>query len=193
MKEGFRRAGDRMREGREGAESRLERARSRLNAMRERLSHGTEDLTEEGRRRVLAARERAVEARHQMARQWDRQSRAAMGAYDRQPLAAGALAFAAGAAIAAALPRTRMEDEYFGDQSDRLMEEAERIFQEERAKLGRVAEATADEAKAVMREKAEEAKEGVKSVETQAREAADRVAQKAKDEAEKQNLGKPGS
>jgi ElaB/YqjD/DUF883 family membrane-anchored ribosome-binding protein len=193
MKEGFRRAGDRMREGREGAESRLERARSRLNAMRERLSHGTEDLTEEGRRRVLAARERAVEARHQMARQWDRQSRAAMGAYDRQPLAAGALAFAAGAAIAAALPRTRMEDEYFGDQSDRLMEEAERIFQEERAKLGRVAEATAEEAKAVLRETADEAKEGVKSAEAQAREAADRVARKAKDEAGKQNLGKPGA
>jgi hypothetical protein len=193
MKEGFRRAGDRMREGRDSAESRLERARSRLNAMRERLSHGTEDLTEEGRRRVLAARERAVEARHQMARQWDRQSRAAMGAYDRQPLAAGALAFAAGAAIAAALPRTRMEDHYLGDQSDRLMEEAERIFQEERAKLGRVAEATAEEAKAVLRETADEAKEGVKSAEAQAREAADRVAKKAKDEAQKQNLGKPGA
>jgi hypothetical protein len=193
MKEGFRQASARMRHGRAGAESRIERARERLRAMRERLSHGTEDMSEEGRRRVLAARERAMEARHQLARQWDRQSRAAMGAYDRQPLAAGALAFAAGAAVAAALPRTRMEDEYLGEQSDRLMEEAERIFEEERAKLGRVAEATAEEAKAVMREKAGEAKEGVKSAEAQAREAAERVAQKAKSEAEKQNLGKPGS
>lgn len=193
MKEGFRQASARMRHGRAGAESRIEQARERLRAMRERLSHGTEDMSEEGRRRVLAARERAMEARHQLARQWDRQSRAAMGAYDRQPLAAGALAFAAGAAVAAALPRTRMEDEYLGDQSDRLMEEAERIFEEERAKLGRVAEATAEEAKAVMREKAGEAKEGVKSAEAQAREAADRVAKKAKSEAEKQNLGKPGS
>jgi len=193
MKDGFRRAGDRMREGREGAESRLDRARERLKAMRERLSHGTEDLTEDGRRRVLAARERAVEARHQMARQWHRQSRAAMGAYDRQPLAAGALAFAAGAAIAAALPRTRIEDDYLGDQSDRLLEEAERIFQEERAKLGRVAEATADEARAVLREKGEEVKDGLRSAEGEAREAAERVANKARDEADKQNLGKPGA
>jgi hypothetical protein len=193
MKEGFRQAGKRMRHGREGAESRIEGARRRLEAMRERLSHGTEDLSEDARRRVLAARERAVEARHQLARQWDRQSRAVMGAYDRQPLAAGALAFAAGAALAAALPRTKIEDDYLGDQSDRLLEEAERIFQEERAKLGRVAEATAEEAKAVMREKTEEAKEGVKTAEAEAREAADRIAKKAKSEAEKQNLGKPGS
>jgi len=195
MKEGFKRAGERMREGTRsagaGADSRIERARNRLNMMRERLSHGTEDMTEEGRRRVLAAREQAIEARHQMARQWSRQSRAAKGAYDRQPLAAGALAFAAGAAVAAALPRTRMEDEYIGDQSDRLMEDAERIFEEERAKLGRVAKATAEEAKSVAREKTQEAKEGVKSVQQEAREGAERVANKAKEEAEKQNLGKP--
>lgn len=197
MKEGFRRAGERMREGARSteadAESRIERARDRLNKMRERLSHGTEDMAEDARRRVLAARERAVEARHQMARQWDRQSRAAAGAYDRQPLAAGALAFAAGAAIAAALPRTRIEDEYMGDQSDTLLEEAERIFEEERAKLGRVAEATAEEARKVVREKGEEAKEGAKSVQQEAREGAERVAKKAKEEAGKQNLGKPGT
>ena len=196
MKEGFQRAGERMRDGARSAgadaESRIERARNRLNKMRERLSHGTEDMTEEARRRVLAARERAVEARHQMARQWDRQSRAAAGAYDRQPLAAGALAFAAGAAVAAALPRTRIEDEYMGDQSDTLLEEAERIFKEERAKLGRVVDATADEARKVAHEKGEEAKEGAKTVQHEAREGAERVANKAREEADRQNLGKPG-
>jgi gas vesicle protein len=192
MKEGFARAGERMRGGRAAAESRMERARRRLDRLRERLSHGTDDLTEESRRRVLAARERAMEARHQLARQWTRQSRAASGMYDRQPLAAGALAFAAGAALAAALPRTRMEEEYIGDYSDQLMEEAERVFHEERAKIGRVAKATADEARAVLGEKTEEVKEGVHTVQDEAREGAERIANRARDEAEKQKLGKPG-
>jgi hypothetical protein len=84
-----------------------------------------------------------------------------VNAFDRQPLAAGALAFAAGAAIAAALPRTQMEDDYFGERSDQFLEDAERLFEEERAKLGRVAKATADEAKAVMSEKADGMKEGM--------------------------------
>jgi hypothetical protein len=192
MKEGFRRAGDRMRRGGD-AEGRIEKARHRLSQLRDRLAHGTEDLSEEGRRRVVAARERAVEARHQIARQWDRRSRSAVNAFDRQPLAAGALAFAAGAAVAAALPRTRMEDDYFGEQSDQFLEEAERIFEEERAKLGRVAKATADEARAVMSEKAEEMKDGMGSVKEEARGAAERVAAKAKEEAEKERLGQPGS
>jgi gas vesicle protein len=195
MKEGFHRAGERMREGSESvrheAESRIEQASRRLSELRERLAHGTEDMSEEARRRIVAARERAVEARHQMARQWDRQTRAAAGMYDRQPLAAGALAFAAGAALAAALPRTRMEDEYMGEQSDHLLEEAERIFEEERAKLGRVASATMDEAKAVVSDMAEEVKDGVKTAQAEGREAAERVADRAKSEAEKQNLGKP--
>ena len=203
MKEGFRRAGERMQEGmhragekmhetREDAETRMERARRRLDQMRERLAHGTEDLSEEGRRRVVAAREKAMEARHHLARQWSRQRRAASGMYDRQPLAAGALAFAAGAALAAALPRTRTEDAYLGEYSDELMQEAERIFEEERAKVGRVARATADEAKTVLNEKADEAKQGVKAAQGEAREGAERVANRAKEEAEKQNLGKPG-
>jgi gas vesicle protein len=197
MKEGFQRAGDRMREGaestRHGAEGRIESARRRLNRLRERLAHGTEDLSEDSRRRIIAAREKAMEARHQLSREWDRRSRSAVNAYDRQPLAAGALAFAAGAAIAAALPRTQFEDEYMGEQSDHLLEEAERIFEEERAKLGRVAKATADEAKAVMGEKVEEMKHGVGAVQEEAREGAERVAAKAREEAEKQKLGQPGA
>lgn len=196
LKAGVRKAGDRMREGsqdiRHGAESRIEAARRRLKDLRERLSHGTEDMSEDARRRIVAARERAMEARHQMSRQWDSGSRAAAGMYDRQPLAAAALAFAAGAALAAALPRTRMEDEYLGEHSDTLLHEAERLFEEERAKLGAVVRAAADEARDVMSEKAGEAKEGAKAMGDEAREAAERVAERARAEAEKQNLGQPG-
>lgn len=43
-----------------------------------------------------------------------------------QPLVAGALSFAAGAALGAALPPTRQEDELFGQQSDQLKQQAEK-------------------------------------------------------------------
>ncbi len=45
-------------------------------------------------------------------------------AFVAQPLVAGALAFAVGAAIAASLPHTEMEDEFLGDPSDDLKEQA---------------------------------------------------------------------
>lgn len=43
---------------------------------------------------------------------------------EEQPLLAGVLAFAAGAAIAAVLPHTRQEDELIGRQSDRIKDKA---------------------------------------------------------------------
>jgi hypothetical protein len=54
----------------------------------------------------------------------DRTSRMAMDMYQNQPLVAGALAFAAGAAIAAALPRTEQEDQAVGEISDKVKRQA---------------------------------------------------------------------
>ncbi|MCO6048292.1 DUF3618 domain-containing protein [Mesorhizobium sp. RP14(2022)] len=59
----------------------------------------------------------------------DRGARAARSAADtmhEQPLITGALAFAAGAAIAALLPRTRQEDELLGETADQVKAEAGR-------------------------------------------------------------------
>lgn len=55
-----------------------------------------------------------------------RASEDAMRMMREQPLLAGAIAFAAGAAIAAALPRTRQEDEMVGELSDQAKGEAVR-------------------------------------------------------------------
>lgn len=44
--------------------------------------------------------------------------------FDRQPLIAGALAFAAGAALGAALPHTAQEDELLGEQADKVRGQA---------------------------------------------------------------------
>lgn len=55
-------------------------------------------------------------AQHQM----DRTSRMMVQGFERQPLVAGALAFAAGAALGAALPHTREEDKLVGEVSDQV-------------------------------------------------------------------------
>lgn len=166
--------------------------------LRDRLAEGTEQFSEEARHRIVAARESAMHARDRAAQAFRSSSAQAGDLYDRQPLVAGLLAVAAGAAIGAALPRTKMEDDYFGDESDHLFHEAERIYHEERDKAERVMNATLDEAKAVAAEgktAAKDAAPGAKSAAHDAMEsvkdAAQRVKDRAVDEAEKEKLGSP--
>ncbi len=165
-----------------------------------RLHEGTEHMSEAARERIVAARASAVAARERAMEVVDRNWRygrdSAADFYEEQPLVVGALAVAIGAAIAGALPRTRYEDEVFGEQSDWLFDEAERIYHEERAKLERVAGAAAGEAKSVLdeeRDKLDEAgKSAVKTATDDAKAAAQRISDKAAEEADKQKLGKPG-
>ena len=100
--------------------------------------------------------------------------RRAGDALSEYPLVAGALAFAAGAAVAALLPRTRMEDRAVGTYSDRLMAEAERIFAEEKSRAASALRAAADEAGKVARDAVADVKRDVK-------EGAERVADRASD------------
>ena len=118
----------------------------RAKALRERLSHGTEQLSEEGRARVLAAREKAHHAREAAMTRINEGRDKAVDLFEEHPLIAGGLALAVGAALGAALPHTRFEDEHFGETSDELFHEAERIFAEEREKLGSAMKETADDA-----------------------------------------------
>ena len=129
----------------------------RAAQLRRRLAEGTEDLSEAARERVIAARESAVRARASAA-SYGREGRdRAVDIFEDQPLVVGALALAVGAAIGAALPRSRTEDRYMGQHRDQLMADAERIFAEEKSKLGKVAQAASDEAKKVLRETKEDA------------------------------------
>lgn len=170
-------------------------ASDRAGALRERLAEGTENLSEEAKARVVAARERAMEARD-AAMDYGRKGRErAADMYEAQPLIAGALALALGAAVGAALPHSRIEDRYLGDYSDDLMDEAERIFAEEKDKLSKVAQAATDEAKRVVREAKQEADDAApaetaeQAVAEKAKVYGQRVADAAKDEAQKQSLG----
>lgn len=179
----------------DGVQNLTSTAADRAAALRERLAQGTDDMSEEARDRIVAARERAVEARD-AAMHYGRQGREkAVDLFEDQPLIAGALALAVGAAIGAALPRSKMEDEYLGEQSDSLMDEAERVYQEEKDKLTKVAAAATDEAKKVVSEAKESADDAApadtvsKAVVDKAKSSGKRIADAAKAEAEKQNVG----
>ena len=54
----------------------------------------------------------------------DQLSRQIGALFDQQPLIAGALAFAAGAALGAALPHTKQEDQLIGEQADKIRGQA---------------------------------------------------------------------
>ena len=173
----------------DGARNLAASASDRAAALRKRLSEGTEHLSEDARERVVAARERAVEAQRAAANYARKGRDRASDAFEDQPLVAGALAVALGAAVAAALPRSRMEDDYLGEHSDNLINEAERVFAEEKQKLGNVAQAATDEAKKVVSDAKDEVGNAARTAADKAKASGERVADAAQAEAKKQHVG----
>ena len=99
-----------------------------------------------------------------------------------QPLVAGAIALALGAAVGGALPRSRVEDRMFGEQSDGAMETARTLAKEQGAKVQATASAVvdealniADEASAELGAKMPSGEEIVDAAESKVREAASRL------------------
>lgn len=74
--------------------------------------------------------------------QTDQISRQIVELFDKQPLIAGALAFAAGAALGAALPHTEQEDQLVGEQADKVRgtatEKASELYQQGKDKAAEV-------------------------------------------------------
>lgn len=125
-----------------GAADNLGQAASGLT---ERMSHGLEHLSDEARTRVLAARRAAHDARRASAAAVRKGVRASSNFFEDQPLVVGALALAIGAAMGGALPHSKIEDDTLGDSSDRLFDEAQALFRQERDKaLAAVKNAASD-------------------------------------------------
>ncbi len=178
---------------RDGARRRGSEMGASAHQLRERITDGTQGMSEDAKRRVVAARTRAYEAQVK-AEYYARQGREkASSFYEQQPLVAGAIALAVGAAIGGMLPRTQREDETFGAYRDDLMDEAYRVYQDERARLTDAARATAEDAKQQAQDLARTVQDDLKGtatdVQDKAREAADHVAETAKSEAQKKDVG----
>lgn len=77
-------------------------------------------------------------------------SRQILSLFDNQPLVAGALAFAVGAAVGAALPSTAQEDELLGKPADKLrskaMKEAGNLYEQGKEKAAEIYEDVSSEA-----------------------------------------------
>ncbi|TNF22631.1 MAG: DUF3618 domain-containing protein [Rhodobacteraceae bacterium] len=195
-------AGEAARSARSAVAETAQEAADRASRAQARLARGTEDLGEAARARILAARQRALEVAEQTEaaarRNYARGRDATADFFEEQPLVAGALALAVGAALAGALPRTRREDEVMGETRDQLFDEAERIFREERDKAERVARAAADEAATIVEEKRDAAdaaapgrKSAAEAAADEVRDAGRRVADAARQKAEDEDLGHP--
>jgi ElaB/YqjD/DUF883 family membrane-anchored ribosome-binding protein len=159
-----------------------------------RLMDGTEDLSEEARARVAAAREAAYHARDAARRAMQKTGDLTATALSEQPLVMGAVAVALGAAIGAALPHSRVEDQTLGQSSDLLFQKAQAVLKDERAKAVAVLQKARDEAGRVLKETASEAVEAVgKSAATaitdRVTSATAQVAELAREEAQRQGLG----
>ncbi len=187
----------------DSARSASGRMRHSAAGMLERMYEGTQDMTEEAKARVVAAREAAYDAQRRMEDMLRRRRREMTDLFESQPLVVGALAMAAGAALGGILPRTNVEDEAMGDERDRLIEEAERIYQQERSKLGAVMGAAASAASEVLREARDEVtatgpggRSMADAAKNRARDAVNKVVDRTREEVEEQGVGdldKPAS
>lgn len=144
--------------------------------LRDSLVHGLEDMTDSARGPIVAAREKAYAARVAAERAMGQPAKAAGRLVDDNPMIAAGLAMALGAVVAAALPRSRMEDELFGTESDRLMSDAARVLRDERSRAMRVMQGVGDEIKGSVREMVSDVSERATGV-------ADRVTNRAMAEA----------
>ena len=157
--------------------------------MKSGFRQGLDDLTETARDRIVAAREQAYAAKIRAEGLARSGARDAGRLIEDHPLVAGVVALAVGAAFAAALPRTRVEDRAFGAESDRLMQEANRLLRQERARLGRVASGVAEEVKDSARDAAKKLSDDVSKA---SREAASALSETVADtvDAAKERAGK---
>ncbi|MCP8883870.1 DUF3618 domain-containing protein [Devosia sp. XJ19-1] len=116
-----------------------QRAHDMVDGAREAVSHG-----------MAKGRAQAEHAGQVVGEQFNSLNQTIMHQFRDQPLVAGALAFAAGAAFGSALPHTKQEDELMGETADGLKsvaaEQAEGLYQQGRDKAVELYENAATEA-----------------------------------------------
>lgn len=179
-----------------------ERGRSAMSGVSKRIGSAASAVTHGASRAGESIGRGASWAQRRAARYGGSPGRRIGGMMEEQPLVMGALAFAVGAAIGGALPRTRVEDEYLGDYSDGAMDALRSTAREEAEKARRVGAAVADEARDIARESAENLKhrasearhagsDAVHEAAHEARDAAGRLRDRAAEEAKKEDLGNP--
>ncbi|OWY02065.1 hypothetical protein [Thioclava sp. IC9] len=121
--------------------------------LRNTLSSGLSDLNEDARDRVVRARERAYSARIRLHDGATHAGSTSKQMVKDHPLIAAAIGFAVGAAIFNAVPKpdVNVSRRSFGPRANRLFNEAERLYRDEKRRAGKVADQFTDELKRTAR------------------------------------------
>jgi ElaB/YqjD/DUF883 family membrane-anchored ribosome-binding protein len=161
----------------ESGESLADRAGNMAHEARERVSDAADEAWDQAREAGYRVQETAEEAWRYGRRYGRRATNWLEDALEQNPLAAGAVALAAGALVGLAVPETRQEHRLMGETSDRLKDRVQDVAEEKFEQARAVAEKTLDEAKDHAEDLADEA-----------RDRAGDVAQTAQQESRRQGL-----
>jgi hypothetical protein len=166
----------------EGVSETVEGVRQRASDVAHSASAGLHQAGDTIRQAGGSVRHRAGAARRRAAGTSDYVRHGLDNLIEDQPLVAGAIAMALGAAVGGALPHSRVEDKMFGEQSDRAMETVRSLAKEQGAKVQTAASAVVDEALNIADEASAElgarlpsGEEIVDAAESKVREAASRL------------------
>ncbi|SEW19348.1 Protein of unknown function [Cognatiyoonia koreensis] len=125
--------------------------------MRDALYDGTANLGDAARARVIEARKKALDAQVKIEQAGNAVKTRSSNAFDANPLAICAGVAAAGALIAITLPRTKIEDDTFGDYRDALVDQAEAVFRQEVDRVAAQGREAMDAAQDAMRQQSDTA------------------------------------
>ncbi|KEO61370.1 hypothetical protein [Thioclava indica] len=161
--------------------------------LRDSLQSGLGDLSDEARERVVRAREAAYSARLSLQDRAKDAGRSGKKMIKDHPLITAALGIAIGAAIVNAMPKPEVNRRSFGPRTNRLIDEAKSIYDEEKSRVKSLADTAGKEVKRTARAVAdtatEEARKTVRDISSQAKSAgqdlSERLAQQLADEASK--------
>jgi hypothetical protein len=175
------------------------RARATASEMRHSLESGLSDFSDEAKARIRKARLAAIDAQARIEHEMRYRGRQARTLARDNPLMLGLAAFAVGAIAAAALPRSRVEDEYLGHYRDRLVDEAHQVYAEESDKMKAVAASALKEGKEALKGEVKDLGETAKNAEgaddivhaaaSKGDKVASRVGEAARSTAEKKGVG----
>ncbi len=134
------RGGGRAREIRDRAGTTAREVRDRAAEYGDRMRHRAQEFAGGARRRISEMGSRARHGADSLAHQSAR-------TYEDHPFMMGSVALLIGAALGAALPRTRREDEMMGHQRDEVMHRAREMGEDAVERARHVAERTAEAAR----------------------------------------------
>lgn len=145
-------------------ESGRERIQERASEIRHEISERGEHIQRRAGERAREARRQAREAGRSVQRRASRAETSIEDFVYENPLIAGLISAGIGAAVGAALPSTRREDELMGQTRDELVDTARSVVEEKSGKAREAARHVGEDARKHVEELAETAREEARSV-----------------------------